>query len=408
MFLPSEEVGEYDTFEEAYRATIRYLANEKGAYEAYPKTFHKYNDVYNERHKNDKGKVTSPVASESDLGYNRGDTDYTSPEYETLETRKPVEARDMQEDKKRRAAAAKRYGLLESESQRLGRYVDGYLCFELNKRMINGTTTEGDLDIANSILGALLKMPEYSGRVYRNLKFRSESSYNDFLSEYSEGNTVTLKSFASTSKLPNGYPKYGGGVVHLVIDGVSGRDISDTFGIPRQQEVVLLPDTKIKIKKVTVANDGNTLIFAQEVETNENIPTETDRSAGDNRTEEGVPQNMLGSDTTTDREGGANSDLRREARHRRNGDGVLSEWGKSPNGGDVLGSSKEARGKNANESSEKGNTLNSLKNDTTTQQNNNEEAVDESDASTASSAYSEGDGVPPPVRRLRPFSKDSH
>ncbi|MBE6911347.1 MAG: hypothetical protein E7473_02380 [Ruminococcaceae bacterium] len=338
------------------------------------------------------------VASGADLGYNQDSIDYTSPEYETLKTRKPIEPTDMQEDKKRRAAAAKQYGLLTDEARRLTDYVNGGMCYLLNKKMLAGVTNEGDIRVIDSIRNALLKMPEYSGRTYRNLQFDTKEKYDNFLSQYSEGNTITLGAFTSSSKLPNGYPKFGNGVVHVVIDGASGRDIADTFGLLRQQEVLYLPGTTIEIKKVTVANDGNTLIFAQEVESNENIRTEKEGNTGDKRPERSISQNMLGFRPSVTRDGRTPTSIRGEVQHRIGRDGISSERGKSADTGNVLGSSEEARGKNTNEFSEKGDPRNSLKKDTATQQNNNEEAVDANRASTASSAYSDGDGVPGAAR----------
>ena len=66
-FAPNETVGEYDTFQEAYTEAIRYLANEKRAYEAYPKTFHQYNDLYNERHPISQSESTSVVEGDTKI-----------------------------------------------------------------------------------------------------------------------------------------------------------------------------------------------------------------------------------------------------------------------------------------------------------------------------------------------------
>ena len=107
--------------------------------------------------------------------------------------------------------------------------------------------------------------PQYSGRVYRNLEFDSEQKYDSFLEEHTENREITLKAITSTSKKPNGYPLFGHGVVHLVIDGISGYDISDSFGFKRQQEVTYIPGTRMKVLKVTTANDGNPLIFMEEI-----------------------------------------------------------------------------------------------------------------------------------------------
>lgn len=322
MFAPNEEVGTYGTVEEAYTAAIRYLIDEKGIYETYPKTFHQYNDLYNERH-------PSVDIVEND--------EYISPEYETFETRKPIVATDFRADNQRRAEAAEKYGLSDDEATRLGRYVGGPLCYILNERMIAGTLKDGEISLVESIRNALLKMPEYSGRTYRNLKFNTEKQYNDFLSEHSEGNMVELKAFTSTSKLPNGYPVFRNGVVHLVIDGVSGRDIADTFGLPRQQEVVYLPGTVIEIKKVMIANDGNPLIFVQEVKRDELIRAKETRSTVNNRPQTSLHQDMDRQRVDSGGNGGNRYGISGETR---SGDGrnvLLSERGKGAEAGNVLG-----------------------------------------------------------------------
>ena len=262
---------------------------------------------------------------------------YVSPQYETDETRKPIVATDMKADKKRRAEAAAKYGLSADEAKRLSNYVGGQFCYVLNNRMINGTLADGDSNIINDIRNALLKLPEYSGRTYRNLRFKTEKQYNDFLEEYAEGNTVEFKAFTSSSKSPNGYPLFGGKVVHLVIDGVSGRDISDTFGLPRQQEVVYLPSTKIEIKKVMVANDGNPLIFAQEVESNENIRQKETGNAVNNRSTTGKHQDLDGQGIDSDGNGANYNGVSGKVRSGNGGDVLLSQRGESADGGNVLG-----------------------------------------------------------------------
>lgn len=78
-----------------------------------------------------------------------------------------------------------------------------------------------------------------------------------------------MEAVTLTSKRPNGYPLFGKYVVHMVLDGVSGRDIADTYGIPKQQEVMFLPGDRYKVNSVSVANDGHPIIFAKEIANNE-------------------------------------------------------------------------------------------------------------------------------------------
>lgn len=114
-----------------------------------------------------------------------------------------------------------------------------------------------------------MKFPAYRGRTYRNIRCNTEEDYHALLSEYVEGSTVKWKGFTSTSKRPNGYPLFGDTVVHMVVEGVSGRDIADTYGVPRQQEVTYLPGVKVEVVKITTANDGCPLIYLKEISENE-------------------------------------------------------------------------------------------------------------------------------------------
>ena len=137
------------------------------------------------------------------------------------------------------------------------------------------------------------------------------------MDEHAEGNTVELKAFTSTSKRPNGYPRFGNFVIHMEIDGASGADIADTYGLPRQQEVILLPGTEIEILGVTQANDGNPLIIAREVTNNgygkNSADRESKRGNAANTAERHGPQGV----------GGFGRDVRESPQNRSVRDGLL-------------------------------------------------------------------------------------
>lgn len=199
----------------------------------------------------------------TDNQYNDND----SPVYETAQNRKPVEPVNYKLLEKIRKLSDDKYGLSEAQGRSIRSYVMSANI--INTKMRLGTITESDRVYINGMIDALKKFPIFQGRTYRNLKFKIEQEYNAFLEENSYGNTVTLNAFTSTSKIPNGYPLFGKYVVHMVFDGVGGRDIADTYGLPRQQEVLYLPGTKYKVDSVSIANDGNPIIFAKEIATNE-------------------------------------------------------------------------------------------------------------------------------------------
>lgn len=250
-----------------------------------------------------------------------------NPVYATNREEAGVEAYDHLAMKQARADADKKYGIAPDESRSLAGYTQTTFSM-MNRKMLDGTVDPvKDQPVVDRVLAALKKFPAFEGQTYRNLKFKTEEQYNDFLEKHAAGKTVTLKSFTSTSKRPNGYPLFGDRVVHMVISGKTGADISDTYGIPRQQEVILLPGTEIEIASVTTANDGHPLIYAQEVATH---GVETDH--GNARSAQGPAGNRR-----KDRsgrpgpggDGGQSGAVRKSARDHDGRDGVLSERGES-------------------------------------------------------------------------------
>lgn len=239
-----------------------------------------------------------------------------------------IKAYDHLDLKQRRKEAVKHFGLDAKESISLSNYTQ-WLFYEINDRLLHGAT-EKDSGIVERITAALKKFPQFEGRTYRNLEFQDEAAYQAFLEECSADSTVTLKAFTSTSKRPNGYPKFGQYSVHMVIDGVTGADIADTYGIPRQQEVILLPGTGIKITGVETANDGHPLIYAQEVRENELGRDHADgrpaRSAESDRAEGTYRADTSG------RNDGAGRSVLQTAQGQRGRNVVLSERGPGHHG----------------------------------------------------------------------------
>lgn len=216
----------------------------------------------------DNGKMAAKYSIKEGWTVADGELDeHGAPIFAQTRAQADIKAYDHLDLKQRRKEAVKHFGLDAKESASLDNYTQ-WLFYAINNRLLQGTA-EKDSGIVERITAALKKFPQFEGRTYRNLEFQDEAAYQAFLEECSADSTVTLKAFTSTSKRPNGYPKFGQYSVHMVIDGVTGADIADTYGIPRQQEVVLLPGTSIKITGVETANDGHPLIYAQEVRENE-------------------------------------------------------------------------------------------------------------------------------------------
>ena len=158
----------------------------------------------------------------------------------------------------RSRAASEKYGLTDVEDRAIRKYVggDAFEWTSIQRGEDDFERTEYIEWWIDNATSALEKMPEYKGRTYRNLVFKTAEAYQAFLRENAKGEDVPLPAFTSTSKDPNGYTVDGDYVAHMVIDGTSGKDISNTFGIPEQQEVVFMPGSVLHVDSVGVANDA--------------------------------------------------------------------------------------------------------------------------------------------------------
>lgn len=217
-----------------------------------------------------KNTTNKTPTADPDIRYQQRDSDKTgdwdengNPIFDNTPVR-VEEATDFAEVKRRRKAAVEDYGLEKNESMRIESYVSG-LAYELNKRMNSGILSEQDQNYADKVRDAFRKFPQYKGTTFRNLSFGSKKAFEEFLLEHKKGEVIKLKAFTSTPKSPNGYKVSGEFIVHMEFRGESNADISETYGLPRQQEVVYMPETEIRVSDVTTANDGNPFIIVEEV-----------------------------------------------------------------------------------------------------------------------------------------------
>lgn len=236
------------------------------------------------------------------------------------------EATDFAEVKRRRKAAVEDYGLEKNESMHIESYVSG-LAYELNKRMNSGILSEQDQNYADKVRDAFRKFPQYKGTTFRNLSFGSKKAFEEFLLGHKKGEVIKLKAFTSTSKSPNGYKVSGEFIVHMEFRGESNADISETYGLPRQQEVVYMPGTEIRVSDVTTANDGNPFIIVEEVgirDQRANIGAEKPAGGMESYSENG--RNFTGGENEF------SDGVRGIERNRYVGNDALSERGKSDPG----------------------------------------------------------------------------
>ena len=257
-----------------------------------------------------------------------------APVFATIRAEAQIEPVDFADLKRRREAADKTFGLDQGESVSLGNYVKT-LFRVLNHRLYSGTMSDKDQPMVDRITSALKKFPTFDGKTYRNLSFRDKTTFNSYLSEFAQGKTVTLKAFTSTSKRPNGYPKFGDYVVHMVIEGTGGADIADTYGIPRQQEVIFLPGTQLKIDSIGTANDGHPIIYAREAKryglAGDHGDQKSQRGNEADRPEGGTGRTSRSGDGGLGR--GVQADPQRDGGR----DGLLSQRGAGRDRGDLLG-----------------------------------------------------------------------
>ena len=85
-----------------------------------------------------------------------------------------------------------------------------------------------------------------------------------------------------------------------------------------------------------VANDGNPLIFVQEVASNENIRTEETGNTVNNRPATSAHQDLDGQGVISDGNGTTRYGVSREARSGNGRNVLLSQWGESADSGNVL------------------------------------------------------------------------
>lgn len=217
--------------------------------------------------------------------------DAGSPHYLSSDDVHPLEDFDVEKYDAQIKDAEKKYGISDEESSAAQLYVKGsaYEWTALQRTTPESEWSEYEKTWIGWMTDALRKLPVYQGTTYRNLTFKTVADYGAFVQEHSAGNIVTLKAFTSSSKDPNGYVVGGDYIVHMVIDGVSGHDMSGTYSTPKQQEVIFLPDVQMRITNVTTANDGNILIYAKEE------PAHGTVVSGDSGKSEAV-QNTAGND----------------------------------------------------------------------------------------------------------------
>lgn len=110
----------------------------------------------------------------------------------------------------------------------------------------------------------LEKTPKYSGVTYRNISFdmQGQEAFDAFVAEHVEGELITYNAYTSTSKSETGYVVDGELTAHIEIHGENGHDISQGYGLEKEQEVLYGRKTRFVV--TSVSYDGKTANIVME------------------------------------------------------------------------------------------------------------------------------------------------
>lgn len=118
------------------------------------------------------------------------------------------------------------------------------------------------MPVAHALLSGLRKLPPAVGMVHRGLKqSQMRRSLDEFLDAHQIGAHVWHPGFVGASRDPSQKLR---GRVELIIDSVSGRDVSALSAKPEQQEVLFLPPLWLTVVKRTELPSGVVKIWATE------------------------------------------------------------------------------------------------------------------------------------------------
>lgn len=135
----------------------------------------------------------------------------------------------------------------------------GNLYIPLNAHLRGLEIDQDCISLANSLNNAISKLPPFKGNVFRGTKFR------DVFRSLNLGDCYTDMGFLSTSKnlitasylfAPNS------DYVIFDIDVSSGRDITN-HSQTREEEVLLLPETILKLKAIKTYNSKKLFKFTE-------------------------------------------------------------------------------------------------------------------------------------------------
>ncbi len=137
--------------------------------------------------------------------------------------------------------------------------------YNINELLYSGEElSETDIKMIGNLNNALEKFPIYKGKVYRNISFdfQGQEEFEKFINEHTEGKIISYPAFTSASKSADGYIVGGELLVHMEINNISGRDVSD-IGIAEEQEVLFKTNSSFKASSVTYYGKAVNIILEE-------------------------------------------------------------------------------------------------------------------------------------------------
>ncbi|ADL53223.1 ADP-ribosyltransferase [Clostridium cellulovorans] len=158
--------------------------------------------------------------------------------------------------------------LNETEKWSLDYYTnDGFR--ELNKTLREGKKLDSTMNTAvKGLDSSLSKLPDYKGKVYRNLDFSfNKKGMDEFLNNHKEGDIVNYVQYTSTSKADDvfGNKFLGKDSIKLSIKSKSGKDISNYSQHKMEEEVLFGRDSKFIVNSIKNDKLGGVLIEMEEL-----------------------------------------------------------------------------------------------------------------------------------------------
>ncbi len=151
--------------------------------------------------------------------------------------------------------------------------------YRINEKLYTGAElTDSDLRMVRALDQALERFPRYEGVVYRNLIFDGQGDdASDAMMQYVRTHLtdgwIVYKSYSSSSKAEDGYVLEGDYVVHLTINSLSGRDVSD-LGIAEEQEILFPRGAVFFVDNVSRDENGHVHITLQEASEHDGVSEE--------------------------------------------------------------------------------------------------------------------------------------